>query len=93
MIDAEFAREITQPLTGDSNDYDPLLQLIGDAICSPGRRDEMRRLSHCNARTRAHSRSLREPEGVSMNLARSAFWSATRLRIAFIAHLKRVRQA
>jgi hypothetical protein len=36
MTDAEFAREIAQPLSGESNDCDPLLQLIADAICSPG---------------------------------------------------------
>jgi erythromycin esterase-like protein len=31
MTDAEFVREIAQPLTGNTNDYDPLLELIGDA--------------------------------------------------------------
>src|SRR2546423_3729505 len=31
MTDAEFIREIAQPLTGDANDYDALLKLIGDA--------------------------------------------------------------
>jgi erythromycin esterase-like protein len=31
MTDAEFVREIAQPLTGAANDYDALLGLIGDA--------------------------------------------------------------
>ncbi len=31
MTDAEFVREIAQPLSGHAHDYDPLLQLIGDA--------------------------------------------------------------
>src|SRR5256885_11579084 len=31
MTDAEFVREIAQPLIGDANDYDALLELIGDA--------------------------------------------------------------
>ena len=31
MTDAEFVREIAQPLNGDANDYDALLELIGDA--------------------------------------------------------------
>jgi erythromycin esterase-like protein len=31
MTDAEFVREIAQPLSGDSNDYGKLLKLIGDA--------------------------------------------------------------
>jgi erythromycin esterase-like protein len=31
MTDAEFVREIAQPLTGDAGDYDALLRLIGDA--------------------------------------------------------------
>src|SRR5947199_3506444 len=31
MTDAEFVREIAQPLKGDANDYDALLELIGDA--------------------------------------------------------------
>ncbi len=31
MTNAEFVREIAQPLTGDADDYDSLLQLIGDA--------------------------------------------------------------
>src|SRR5712691_4771666 len=31
MTDAEFVREVAQPLTGDANDYDELLKLIGDA--------------------------------------------------------------
>jgi erythromycin esterase-like protein len=31
MTDAEFVREIAQPLPGDPNDYDKLLELIGDA--------------------------------------------------------------
>src|SRR5215211_3614190 len=31
MTDAEFVREIAQPLTGQTGDYDSLLQLIGDA--------------------------------------------------------------
>src|ERR671924_953614 len=31
MTDAEFVREIAQPLTGDAGDYDALLQFIGDA--------------------------------------------------------------
>jgi erythromycin esterase-like protein len=31
MTDAEFVREIAQPLAGDANDYDKLLELIGDA--------------------------------------------------------------
>jgi hypothetical protein len=34
MTDAEFLREIAQPLTDDARDYDPLLKLIGDCpIC------------------------------------------------------------
>jgi erythromycin esterase-like protein len=31
MTDAEFVREIAQPLSGHTGDYDRLLQLIGDA--------------------------------------------------------------
>src|SRR6267143_2700895 len=31
MTDAEFVRELAQPLSGDSNDYDALLELIGNA--------------------------------------------------------------
>jgi erythromycin esterase-like protein len=31
MTDAELVREIAQPLSGDANDYDNLLELIGDA--------------------------------------------------------------
>jgi erythromycin esterase-like protein len=31
MTDAEFVREIAQPLSGSANDYDGLLKLIGDA--------------------------------------------------------------
>jgi erythromycin esterase-like protein len=31
MIDAEFVREVAQPLTGGANDHDGLLGLIGDA--------------------------------------------------------------
>jgi erythromycin esterase-like protein len=31
MTNAEFAREIAQPLSGDANDYDKLLELIGNA--------------------------------------------------------------
>ena len=31
MTDAEFVREIAQPLSGHADDYDPLLQLIGNA--------------------------------------------------------------
>jgi erythromycin esterase-like protein len=31
MTDAEFVREIAQPLSGRADDYDPLLQFIGDA--------------------------------------------------------------
>src|SRR5436190_653067 len=31
MTDSEFVREIAQPLTGAANDYDALLELIGDA--------------------------------------------------------------
>src|SRR5881227_2771586 len=31
MTDAEFVRELAQPLDGGSNDYDALLELIGDA--------------------------------------------------------------
>jgi len=31
MIDAEFVRELAQPLSGAPNDYDSLLELIGDA--------------------------------------------------------------
>src|SRR5881392_3399190 len=31
MTDAEFVREIAQPLSGHAGDYDPLLQSIGDA--------------------------------------------------------------
>src|SRR5437879_3617327 len=31
MTDAEFVRELAQPLDGKSNDYDALLDLIGDA--------------------------------------------------------------
>jgi erythromycin esterase-like protein len=31
MTDAEFVREIAQPLSGKPNDYDKLLELIGDA--------------------------------------------------------------
>jgi hypothetical protein len=31
MTDAEFVREIAQPLSGGANDYDGLLNLIGDA--------------------------------------------------------------
>src|SRR5256714_9909886 len=31
MTDAEFVREIVQPLRGDANDYDALVKLIGDA--------------------------------------------------------------
>jgi erythromycin esterase-like protein len=30
MTDAEYVREIAQPLGGHRGDYDPLLQLIGD---------------------------------------------------------------
>ena len=30
MTDAEFVREIAQPLAGEARDYDALLQLIGD---------------------------------------------------------------
>src|SRR5438132_14277164 len=31
MTDAEFVRELARPLDGGSNDYDALLELIGDA--------------------------------------------------------------
>jgi erythromycin esterase-like protein len=31
MTDAEFVRELAQPLSGGANDYDALLELIGDA--------------------------------------------------------------
>src|SRR5438128_3604941 len=31
MTDAEFVRELAQPLSGVAQDYDPLLELIGDA--------------------------------------------------------------
>jgi erythromycin esterase-like protein len=31
MTDPEFVREIAQPLSGDANDYDKVLELIGDA--------------------------------------------------------------
>src|SRR5437868_4894405 len=31
MTDAEFVREIAQPLNGDASDYDALLELIGNA--------------------------------------------------------------
>jgi erythromycin esterase-like protein len=31
MTDAEFVREIALPLSGDADDYDKLLELIGDA--------------------------------------------------------------
>ncbi len=31
MTDAEFVREIAQPLSGGVNDYDGLLKLIGNA--------------------------------------------------------------
>ncbi len=31
MTDAEFVREMAQPLSGEARDYDALLQLIGDA--------------------------------------------------------------
>src|SRR5947199_6163895 len=31
MTDAEYVREIAQPLVGEARDYDALLQLIGDA--------------------------------------------------------------
>src|SRR5215216_3253990 len=31
MTDAEYVREIAQPLAGEARDYDALLQLIGDA--------------------------------------------------------------
>src|SRR5256885_3499670 len=31
MTDAEFVRELAQPLSGESNDYDALLKLIGEA--------------------------------------------------------------
>jgi len=31
MTDAELVREIAQPFTGEAHDYDPLLQLVGDA--------------------------------------------------------------
>src|SRR5256712_6403911 len=31
MTDAEFVRELAQPLGGESNDYDALLELIDDA--------------------------------------------------------------
>ncbi len=31
MTDVEFVREIAQPLSGDANDYDKLLELIGNA--------------------------------------------------------------
>jgi erythromycin esterase-like protein len=31
MTEAEFVREIGQPLSGSANDYDALLELIGDA--------------------------------------------------------------
>src|SRR5438094_8222913 len=31
MTDAEFVRELAQPLSVDANDYDALLELIGDA--------------------------------------------------------------
>src|SRR5438093_12390842 len=31
MTDAEFVREIAQPLSGDANDFGKLLELIGDA--------------------------------------------------------------
>jgi erythromycin esterase-like protein len=35
MTDAELVREVAQPLTGSPNDYDPLLELIGDARIVP----------------------------------------------------------
>src|SRR5437867_10217487 len=31
MMDAEFVREIAQPLSGNPDDHDKLLELIGDA--------------------------------------------------------------
>src|SRR5438552_535584 len=31
MTEAEFVREIAQPLSGDTTDYDKLMELIGDA--------------------------------------------------------------
>jgi hypothetical protein len=31
MIDAEFVREVAQPLTRGANDYDSLLDLSGDS--------------------------------------------------------------
>ena len=31
MTDPEFVREVAQPLSGEANDYDELLKLIGDA--------------------------------------------------------------
>ena len=31
MTDAEFVRELAQPLSGEAGDYDALLELIGDA--------------------------------------------------------------
>jgi erythromycin esterase-like protein len=31
MTDAEYVREIAQPLSGSANEYDSLLELIGDA--------------------------------------------------------------
>ncbi len=31
MTEPEFVHEIAQPLTGAANDYDALLELIGDA--------------------------------------------------------------
>ena len=31
MTEPEFVREIAQPLTSSQNDYDTLLELIGDA--------------------------------------------------------------
>jgi erythromycin esterase-like protein len=31
MTEAEFVREVAQPLTGSANDYDSLLELVGDA--------------------------------------------------------------
>lgn len=31
MTAAELVRELAQPLSGDANDYDELLRLIGDA--------------------------------------------------------------
>src|SRR5437660_12455993 len=31
MTDAEFVRELAQPLSGGPNDYDDLIELIGDA--------------------------------------------------------------